>query len=120
MSSDAVVLRRYLETYARGKENAKRRRKIAADLRWGWEVGGDDSGIRRVKAAAEELRLEGVPIGYSTDSEDGGLYLCTSPSEIKDVLAKLRRLALSILREYSAVKRALVKAEEAQVQKELF
>ncbi|MHC4176027.1 MAG: hypothetical protein ACYSWU_00885 [Planctomycetota bacterium] len=95
----------------RGKENAKTRLEIS-----GW-LG---CSVREVKHLAEEARLAGVPILYSTDAKSGGIFLADTGQEIEEGIDKLTRLALSILRERSALKRALKKRREKVEQRELF
>jgi hypothetical protein len=69
---------------------------------------------------AEEARLAGIPILYSTDANHGGIFLADSAQEIEEGINKLTRLALSILRERSALKRALKKRLESVEQRQLF
>ncbi len=76
--------------------------------------------VRRVKKLAEESRLAGVPILYNTDSRRGGIYLAENEAEIQDGIDMMTRLALSLLRERSALKRALKKRRESVAQRELF
>ncbi len=76
--------------------------------------------VRAVKAMAEEERLAGVPIGYSTDSKKGGLYLCETDLEIVELLKKIERLAISLLRERSALKRKLREKREKRLQGHLW
>ncbi len=76
--------------------------------------------IREVKGYAEVERLAGVPIGYSTDPKKGGLYLCDGEQEVLDLLAKIERLALSLLRERSALKRKLRENREKRLQSHLW
>jgi len=76
--------------------------------------------VRSVKHMAEEARLAGIPLLYSTDANAGGLYLAETEREIEDGIDKLTRLAVSILRERRALKLALKKSRESVRQKELF
>lgn len=67
----------------------------------------------------EELRGAGYPVLYSTDS-NGGIYLAATEKEIEDGLVKLENLAMSILSEKAALRRALERMRESSVQKSLF
>lgn len=102
----------FLERHGhRGRGRAIRRDALA-----GWL----SVSIRDIKHMAEEARLGGVPVLYSTDANAGGLYLAQTDTEIEQGIEKLNRLAMSILRERGALRRAL-KARRAKVeQKDLF
>jgi len=76
--------------------------------------------VRQVKKMSEESRLAGIPILYNTDSRRGGIFLAETDEEIQDGIDKMTRLALSLLRERSALKRALKKRRERVEQRELF
>lgn len=76
--------------------------------------------VRQVKKMSEEARLAGIPILYNTDSRRGGIYLAENEVEIQEGIDKMTRLALSLLRERSALKRALKKSRESVRQKQLF
>ncbi len=71
--------------------------------------------VREVKHMAEEARLAGVPIMYSTHSKRGGIFLASNEAEIENGIDKLTRLAVSILRERRALKLAL-KERRAKVE----
>ena len=75
--------------------------------------------VREVKAQAEAARVLGEPVLYSTDAHSGGIYLGETEQEIEQGIAKLTRLALSLLRERSSLKRALRRSRERLVQREL-
>ena len=104
-----VLVERLRRLGAIGQSHAVKRETLA-----GWL----SVTVREVKAMAEEARLAGIPVGYSTDSTSGGLFLCERREEIRDCMGKLRRLALKLLREYSALKRSL--SIERREQMELF
>jgi hypothetical protein len=104
-----------LVTYLRarahiGKARAIRRNDLAAAL---------GISVRDVKAHAEQARLAGTAVCYSTSATNGGLYLAANEQEVEEALRKLERLALSILRERSALKRARRRMLETGVQREL-
>lgn len=101
---------KFLQGY-RGKAQAKTRLELSHWL---------NCSIRDVKLMAEEARLEGIPILYSTDAKSGGIYLADTVQETEEGVEKLTRLALSILRERSALRRALKKRREKVEQRELF
>ncbi len=91
-------------------------RSIKRDVLAGWL----SVSVRAVRNMAEEARLAGIPVIYSTDANEGGYYLAETEREIEAGVEKLERLALSILRQRSALKRAL-KDQRAKVQqRELF
>ena len=76
--------------------------------------------VRDVKHMAEDARLAGVPILYSTVKRVGGIYLAETEQEIEDGIEKMKRLAISILRERSALKRALKERQAKVEQRDLF
>jgi len=76
--------------------------------------------VRAVKHMAEDARLAGIPLLYSTDAKAGGLYLAETEREIEDGIDKLTRLAVSILRERRALKLALKEQRAKVQQRELF
>ena len=79
--------------------------------------------VRAVKHLAEQARLdeyERETVCYSTSAIGGGIYLAADDGEVEAAEAKLRRLALSILRERSALRRKLRRRREAAVQGRLF
>lgn len=94
-----------------GREKAIRRKDVA-----GW-LGVS---VRDVKAFAEAARLEGIPVLFSTDAKRGGIFLASGEAEIENGIDKLTRLALSLLRERSSLKRALKKRRERVEQKQLW
>lgn len=94
-----------------GKANAMPREDVAAWL---------EISVREVKNLAQEERLAGVPIAYSTDSKTGGIFLAETPEEIEALLGKIQRLALSLLRERSALKRKLREEREKILQSRLW
>ena len=91
-------------------------RAIKRDVLAGWL----SVPVRAVKLMAEEARLAGIPLLYSTDAIAGGLYLAETEREIEAGIDKLTRLAVSILRERRALKLALAKRRSKEEQKELF
>lgn len=76
--------------------------------------------VREVKHMAEEARLAGVPILYSTHSKRGGIFLAHNEAEIETGIEMLNRLALSILRERGALRRALKDRRAKIEQRDLF
>ena len=102
----------YLKFYGNvGRERSWRRENLAK---------GMGISVRQVKKMAEEARLAGVPILYNTDSRRGGIYLAENDDEVQDGIDKMTRLALSLLRERSALKRALKKRRESVAQRQLW
>ena len=94
-----------------GRSHAIRRQVVASCM---------GISVREVKKLAEEARLKGTPLLYSTDSRRGGIYLAENEAEIQGGIDKMTRLAVSILRERRALKLALKKRQESVRQKELF
>lgn len=106
------ALVKFLETHGhRGWGRAIKREDLA-----GWL----SVSVRAVKHMAEDARLAGIPLLYSTDATAGGLYLAETDREIEDGIDKLTRLAVSILRERRALKRALKEQRSKVEQRELF
>ena len=62
-----------------GVVHAIRREDVAKRMR---------TSVREVKHMAEEARLSGVPILYSTHSKRGGIYLAADVSEIENGIDK--------------------------------
>jgi len=89
-----------------GKENAIVRRDVANTM---------CINVREVRALSEEARLAGEFIGYSTDSNRGGLYLAGSEVEREEIAQKVRRECLSRLRQYSALKRKLYGSKQLEL-----
>lgn len=80
---DIDALREYLETYARGKENAV----IGMGLR---ELfGGSGACMRK---AINELRVQGNPIGSNRD----GYYWAVRKDELKETIGHLKGRVLGI------------------------
>lgn len=94
-----------------GVVHAIRREEVAKRMR---------TSVREVKHMAEEARLAGVPILYSTHKSRGGIFLAGTEAEIEDGIEKMTRMALTILRERSALRRALNARRGKVEQAELF
>ena len=94
-----------------GEAHAIRRDDVARRLR---------ISVREVKHMAQEARLGGTPLLYSTDAKAGGLYLAKTEAEVEAGIEKMKRLAISILRERSALRRALKERRAKLEQAELF
>ncbi len=94
-----------------GVEHAIRREDVARRMR---------TSVREVKHMAEEARLAGVPILYSTDKKRGGIFLAKTEAEIEDGIERMNRMALSILRERGALRRALKERLAKLAQRDLF
>lgn len=94
-----------------GAVKAIRREEVARRMK---------TSIREVKHMAEEARLEGIPILYSTNKNRGGIFISKNEAEIEAGIDKMKRMALTLLRERSALKRALVKRREKVEQSDLF
>jgi biotin operon repressor len=85
-------------SYARGKENAISRTRIAQELKLGDRI------VRRtIKHLIEELRY---PI---CSCYDGGYFIPERPEEVNETYARLRSHGISILVRAAAVKRCSLK-----------
>ena len=81
-----------------GKAKAVKRAVLAADL---------GVPIREVRAQAEDARLRGEFVCYSTSNVDGGIYLAATDDERMAVIALIRNESVRRLRQYSALRRAI-------------
>lgn len=82
-----------------GKARAIKRKDVAAAL---------DLSIREVREMAEAARNAGLFVAYSTDSARGGLFLAANDAERMEIVGQIRETCLKRLRQYSALKRALI------------
>jgi hypothetical protein len=90
----------YLRTRGHlGAGNAIRRKDLADAL---------NVSIRSIRVLAEEARNAGEFVSYSTDSEKGGLFLASTDDEKVSIVAQIRSTCQNRLRQYSALKRALL------------
>ncbi len=76
--------------------------------------------VRDVKHMAEEARLDGIPVLYSTNKKRGGIFITADAAETEAGIEKMKRMALTLLRERSALKRALKERQEKMEQSDLF
>lgn len=71
--------------------------------------------IREVRALAEEARLAGEFVGYSTHSRRGGIYLAETSDERMGIYRRVRAECIHRLRQHRSLRRALMNLHQGEL-----
>lgn len=89
-----------------GKDKAVRRSIIAAIMA---------IRVRDLRELAEDARLDGHFVGYSTHATEGGIFLAGTDEEREEIFNRIRSECLGRLRQYSSLKRSLRDSHQARI-----